>query len=213
MSENNLPILLQTLKNLQIIKSFKKEEPLMSESPKPEPLAAPEVLPAAPEVPKQNTEFVTKTQEQIDAEFEKKALDKGFVKKDWIDIKSERGLTLKSQVSILSVIALVASFIWFMATLGLINPLIIIDGITHINWDDPGLQCVIWLIFWTFCLTFGIKKESIQALGMAILQIWNDRNTTSEQKLALIMKQVEAMMGWIADLSQLIMLKNVKKLK
>jgi hypothetical protein len=206
MAEHNLAQILDTLKWVGVLKENNKGITMSEEGPqipKPAPLAA-------PEPPKQDTEFIRKQQEQADLEFEKKALEKGFVKKDWVDIKTEKGLTLKTQVSIFAVIALIASFVWYMSTVGLINWWVITDGVKTFNYDDAGVKCVAWLLFWTGCLAFGIKKDSIQSLGLAIMQIWNDRNTTSEQKLALIMQQVEAWLGWIADISQLLTIKPPK---
>jgi hypothetical protein len=110
-------------------------------------------------------------------------------------IRNEKGLTIKTEISISALFGLVVSFLWFMNSKGLIN---------WLDMRDPGLQCVIWLVFWAIMSVLGVKKADIAALGLAIMTIWNDKRTNPEQKLALIMQQVQQWLGWIADISQLI---------
>jgi apolipoprotein N-acyltransferase len=123
---------------------------------------------------------------------------------DEVSMKTEKGMAFKTTISIGALFGLIGSYLWFMHSKGLI---------TWFNLDDAGFQCVLWLLFWTVMCIIGIKKESIAALGMAIMAIWNDKGTTSEQKLALIMQQVQQWLGWIADISQLLSVKVKEEVK
>lgn len=175
----------------------------MSEETKQEELTAPEIVgknaEKNPEEVKSNTEKTVEKSKLTDKEVEEWALSHGYVKQEQIQINLGKGITIKASIATGAVIALIASFIWFMHSKGLI---------LWWNANDPGFQSVLWIIFWTGALCLGIKKDSMVALGMAIMQIWNDNTMTDEQKLAAIMQQVQMWLGWIADISQLLTIKK-----
>jgi len=80
MSDDNLSLILERLKWIGVLKENSKGDLMSVEQPKPEPLALPSTEPITNPV-KSETEFVTKSAEESDIAFDKKAKAKGYILK------------------------------------------------------------------------------------------------------------------------------------